>query len=88
MICRLKDSKTQYQYRGKKYLSFAKIKFLAIILFLDGFDEVASNHAYIEKLIEQMPVRYGGGVFLTSRSSRIPIIDGGFGYIRLGPFTN
>ncbi|MCX7112810.1 MAG: NACHT domain-containing protein [Proteobacteria bacterium] len=82
------DAIRDYLKRRHAYCGYLENEFSRYVLFLDGFDEVASMHNEMEGILRQLPGRYGGGVYLTSRASRIPILGDDFKYVRLEPFTD
>lgn len=58
------------------------------LLLLDGFDEVQHDHANLASYIQRLTNLFTSGIVLTSRPSRIPLLDQPFTYFRLRLFTN
>jgi NACHT domain len=56
-------------------------------LLLDGFDELPFGHEVVTKSFGRLQ-GICGSLIITSRSSRIPLVDDSFSYLRLNPFSN
>lgn len=70
------------------YEAFSNFKPRERLLLLDGFDEVSSGHENLPEYIQDLSLIFEGGVILTSRPSRIPMLTPPYVYFKLNPFKN